>query len=338
MEYCPMPECGGFGIETTIVDHYKCVLCSETFANPKQQKNKECKHCGTNDFITDDIQGDIICSMCGMISTTIISDGPDWNNYTVGVNNSRVGKPSSNPFTTLGSTIPDDNRYRSLRMSMFIANNTNSKEKAYSSVQKIIDSTDIPYPVKERAKSYWAAILKSSEYETHRNSVRRGILFSCIFYAAKELGCPMLVEDIGAATGLDPSDMNKGDTIFGQMISCTEYKNVVVNDQIDISGSFSGIMDYFDFDMKTKFMYSKICKCIYEDYIEYFENRKDATIVSGIMAYVFENYKIKNYKKIKLIEIKNATNVSIPTINNMIKQLKQQTDIDPEDYIHLVKT
>jgi transcription initiation factor TFIIIB Brf1 subunit/transcription initiation factor TFIIB len=329
---CPCEPCTGFGTPDVIDNSYTCIACSTTFyVEPtKKRTNNECKNCGSNELITISDQGDIVCKCCSFVHNTIVSDDQEWNNYVAGVNNSRVGMASNNPFTKLGSTIHanNSNRYDPLIRSMFICNNNNSEEKAYDSVNKIIDTyEDVPIKVRLRAKQYWEAILRSDGYATHRGSVRSGILFSMIFFAANEMGIPMTVNEISECTGLSKGDMNKGEMIFIQMISRTKYA-FVPEYQLDITKIFERYLDHFHFsdthNSKIKFAFSKICRKIYLEFGEFFENRNNITVIGGVILYVLNNFKFyngKKLKKVKLSEIEGATSVSAATINKVVKTL-----------------
>jgi transcription initiation factor TFIIB len=349
--------CGGIGFPDSVsLNMYKCMMCGGCFSNANATttnknaktatiitaatttlKKQCCAHCGTNEMLTFESEGDVVCKICGTVFETIVSNQQEWNNYTPGVNKSRVGLESKNPFTGLGSTIQSNNRkHDSLKMAMYISGNDNPKEKAYSSVEKLIDSFALSSVIKGRAKMYWAAILNSDGYETHRNSVRRGILFSMFFYAAKDVGIPMTLDEISRCTGIDASDMNKGENIFEQMISHTKYARVTKDDQVDVAKTFERYLDYFDFDRKTKYMYFKICKEIYDVFVEYFDSREDATIISGILSFVFNSFPLEKSNKIKITQISRATGVTKATINGMVKQLKRDGAV-AEDFAKMFK-
>lgn len=346
MKLCPFDECkGGVGFPTIATDNYLCMMCNKEFEieKPKKPKNDKCVSCNSLRIVSDIKQGYIICMKCGIIQDSIISDEQEWNNYTAGVDKSRVGMIDySNPFATPGSTISTAGNkhytsyinkdgkmcYMDLRKKL-IATNYSSAQKAHDCVANIINhQTRVSESIKQRAISYWAEMLKSDSYETHRNSIRRGIIFCCIYYAAITLNIPMTREEIAEKTGIKSEDMNKGDPIFRDLISNTKYKSII-NLESDVSSMFERFMDSFDFDNRTKFKYAKLCKKICDDYSEFFENRKESTLVSGIMAFVFEKYKLKGEKrKIKILDVHKATSVSVPTISNLVKELRTLVEID----------
>lgn len=343
-EYLPCPltdensvPCGGIGFPSVIDNTYACVLCCNEFVCEKKTTEKICE-CGSANFLICDAQGDVVCKDCSIVVETIVSNEQEWNNYTPGINKSRVGMPSKNPHARIGSTIQIKNKFDPLVRAMFMSNNNNSKEKSYDSVDKTIESFDIPFAVKTRAKKYWDAILRSAGYETHRSAVRNGILFSMIFFAAKEMDVPMTVNEIADCTGLLKGSMNRGETIFKQMLGCTKYKYVIKDDQLDLSSMFERYMDHFIFtdinNTKVKFAYSKICITIYNEFQDFFENRNNITVIGGILLYVFTNfrsYKDQKIRKVKSSEIESATSVSAATINKVVKELVKN-DICASDY------
>jgi transcription initiation factor TFIIIB Brf1 subunit/transcription initiation factor TFIIB len=329
------------GFPTLIKDQYHCMTCDVDFmVKSKPASKSNCFSCNSHLIITDKQQGFTICKKCGIVQSGIISEDQEWNNYTAGVDNSRVGLvDETNPFSVPGSTInPVGNKHfikyvnkdgKICHMDLYkkmISVNYTSKQKAHDCVAKVINQTKIGDNIKRRAVALWAEMLKSSHYETHRNSVRRGIIFCCIYYSALSLNLSMTREEIADQTGIKSEDMNKGDPIFRELISKTKF-GYIIKIESEISNMFERFMDSFDFDNKTKFKYSKLCKKLSEDYREFFENRKENTLVSGIMAFVFENYASKKHKKIKISDIHEATHVSVPTINTLVKELKDIVDV-----------
>ena len=366
MQLCPNKDCGGIG-SNTFGDEYECIVCSQTFIVCENVSDiplpkTHCTACNNpNSVVEDTLNGILVCNKCGYIEDDrILSEKQEWRNNSPGEDKSRVGAPDTSPFATLGNIISDKGylhmmkvqtrdeetgKLKEIRVDMrriSISQSYTSKQKSYNSVVDIIKNMNIPENIKSRASDFWGEILKSDSYMTYRGAVRRGIIFCCVYYAALQLRVPMTREEVSQYTKIDKKDVNKGEPIFRTMIESTRYRGVVVLEN-SVDNMFERHMDTLGLDPKLKFRLARLCEKICHDYEEFFESRKQTTLVSGIMAYVFKNFgpKVLSSKGVerqlvKTSDIKDITSVSVPTINALVKELEDV--VDPSYYSVTGKT
>lgn len=330
-EKCSNEKCDSTDFITTRTKVI-CVKCGSICKEIEKEQKPDihCKRCDTDKYIiTDDKEGNILCSNCGVvINNYMISDEKEWNNYEAGVDKSRVGALDEfNPYSSCGSIISRNNRNRFIKsvnkegkvcfrdLSILqISTTYTSKQKSYNSVASELDSFhQFPQKVINFAKTLWGSILSNKEYKTRRGSVRNGIIASCIIYACYKENCPMTRKEISKKTKISVKDITSGEHIFIDMISKTKYKYVIY-ESTDIRNMFEMNLCYFESDDKKRFEHVKRCKAIYNKYEYKLDYMKPATIVAGIIAYV-----LKNIPKSKVC---NKLNVSVPTLNKVIKILK----------------
>jgi hypothetical protein len=202
-------------------------------------KNKNCKTTFENFIIKE---GDLLCPNCGLVSESrVISDDPEWNNYTEeGVVNSsgmRCGNilDYTNPYDTGGEFLPkfhwswhlDENgvkRYTNLSK-IAIRTSYSSKQRAFDeakySFEKIQEKLSLSEKVFNTAKLFWGIILKTDILK--RGGNRRGMKACCIFYACLSEKQQRNREDISNAFDINGSnDFTKGEKIFREIFEKNE--------------------------------------------------------------------------------------------------------------------
>ena len=233
-------------------------------------------------FVSKEKDGDIICTLCGTSqiigSSGLISEKPDWNNYSSEQNQSRVGYfDHSNPYYTLGTKIDtrkskikngvDKNgneRIIDLSKLQYNLSSTNSsKEQSFNKVIRYFDQfkTDINPRVLDRAKIIWDKVNKKFPNH-HRGKIRKGLFCNCIVQAGIELSSQSMFRgknDIKEILGISDTDFLRAEKIFkgyNLIDTSTDEETPKQKKKQQIRSIFENIIH------KLKLEYSLLSKCI----------------------------------------------------------------------------
>jgi transcription initiation factor TFIIIB Brf1 subunit/transcription initiation factor TFIIB len=297
----------------------------------------DCKNCGIiadeNDVINSD--GYIICSLCGLVLSSKISDSAEWNNYTdsggYSSNNSRCGTSTKttdiNPFTSeLSSFVPkgvknvcfQDGKMIKYDISkLHIKNSFNHLQKSFNGVESILENiTSDKYPkrIVMTATMLWGEIMKTKKVT--RAGVRKGLIACCLYYSCIHYNCTRSPLEICKDFGMeDTKQFNKGDKEFKDT-----FENIPAWSHLLTKTSNSD--DYFsrfcsDLEMHhlikegLAFQLAKECRETYEtikyDLVGLFPKSSACGIIFWVMK--------KNKIPVTKTNLSKALNICSPTLS-----------------------
>lgn len=285
-----------------------------------------------NDIITSN--GYLICSLCGLVLKSEISDAAEWNNYTDSdgnlPTNSRCGASTKttdvNPFdNTIYSFIPKGikNTYyeegKQIKYdvsNIHIKNTYNYQQKTFNIVDNQLDTiTNDKYSkrIVMTAKTLWAEIMKSKKI--NRAGVRKGLIACCLYYSCLHYNCTRSPLEICKDFGMeDTKQFIKGDKEFKET-----FENMPKWAHLLTKASNSD--DYFsrfcsDLEVEhlikenTAFQIAKECRELYEENKSKFTNISPKSSACAIIFWVLKKNKI-NITKTSLSKV---LNICSPTL------------------------
>jgi len=298
---------------------------------------KSCKQCGKSDrFIEDSTHAEIICTNCGTVSAErMIMDIPDWNNHEsdreYGKDNSRVSwTDPTNPYATLGSTIP--NFYIKIKNEKgeWITKNlkkindivsSNNKERAFYEVIKIFNNLVHNNLFNQRtvdiAKIYWDEIVKSGRI--FRGGNRKGILACCLMYASIRTNTSKSRDYVANAMLISKDDIVKGEPIFTDIISKSTHKNI-----LDFNSKIKDMFIPIIEKLELHYKYNNTCYCVYKQCEEELSEISSSAAIGGCIAYVI--HFMKKLKKPTKKQITTIVNITNPTLTNALKIITNTMD------------
>lgn len=313
-----------------IIDAERCESeTSAAFGECENILSKECinVYCLNRDeslFVSEEKNGDIICTMCGtsqIVGNGNISEKPDWNNYSTDENKSRVSYyDNSNLYYTLGTKI--ENRKSKIKNGVDINGNVriidlsklqynlssvnSSKEQSMYKVISYFDSfkTDINPRVLDRAKIIWNNI-NQKFLNHHRGDLRKGILCNCVVQAGIELSNHSMFrrkDDIKNIMGVNDNNYLRSEKVFkGWYLTTTNRKD---EKKRQIQTIFENIIQKLNLD----FHYSNQCVQLYEKCIQK-PRLADIRMKSLVAAII-----IITKNDIPISDISKASQVTVQTI------------------------
>ncbi len=328
----------GFSNEWQQFEQLKPVV---TKSNPKITTCPKCEqNADLNDFIESD--GYIVCTQCGLVLKTRISDLAEWNNYMSSsggiTNNSRCGSSVKsteiNPFTNqLTSFMPKgvkNVRYengvkRHYDISrLHIQNTFNHLQKSFSQVENLLEnSTDDKYSkrVVMTAKSLWAEIMKAKKVT--RAGVRKGMIACCLYYSCIHHDCTRSPLEICQDFGMkDTKQFNKGDKEFKETFeSIPKWSHLLTktSNSEDYFSRFCSILEMEHIIREnTSFGLAKECRETYEPIKDDLIGLFPKSTACGIIFWVLKN------KKLPITKTKLSSSLGIcnPTLSKTVKVIE----------------
>ena len=188
-----------------------------------------CRYCNSDELISDDNNGVIICQNCGKILDTIIDLTAEWRYYGVDDSKSsdptRCGMPGNNllPESSLG-TVVGSSRYDSYEMRKIRKYHTwNAMPYKERSLYGVFDqltiravNNGIPACIIEDAKVAYKTL---SENKLSRASNKKGLIASCIYIACKSKGVPRSAKEVAEIFKIKITSMTKG---------CKNYMEIII--------------------------------------------------------------------------------------------------------------
>ena len=263
--------------------------------------------CSTNDVIEDLRNGVLVCQNCG----TVKEENIMLPSYADIVDHCEE---------TVDEDVPNIYFKPTTRMQYYLVmNSISSKQKGRKQIALKIDDMceEMTEKVRIEAKRLYSIMNKNNIF---RGKVLNGMISCCILNACKNVREERTVQEISCLTNVDTHQINKCNKRFLSLMKthCTNHDDIeTVNTTFLIRTCLN----------QLKFL-SKIEKMAIIQYIEagftkyayiFDGKKKKSKIVALIIYYLEKQYdKGRQYKK----EISNTLDVTIVTINKMLKQLR----------------
>ena len=311
--------------------------------NDQKRILNQCLLCKSDHLFTE-IDGYIVCKGCGLVSRQIISDEPEWNNYTKNdgtfTNNSRCGKDTSNdinPFINQlstyvpkgsKSTVIKDNVLIKSDISRFhIQQSYNHLQKSFNDVQTIIDTNTVnnysPIIV-TTAKKLWGEVMKSKKIV--RAGPRKGLITCCLYYACIHHNCPKSPQEISRDFGFnDVKNFNKGDREFNKIFENNEKWSHLLTKDITTVHYFGQFCSKLEADkiikLGSSFYLTKKCMSLHEEL-----NDKLVSVFpkNAACAIIFYICKKQGYHVTKTT-LSKSLGICAPTLGKTVKIINDIT-------------
>jgi len=194
----------------------------------EEETPNNCPECGCRKLITDQMEGEKICSKCGyVIDNTKINMAPEWRAFTVEErrNKSRVGTPFSYAIsdkglsTTIGNVYSErstrklsrERKFQLLRISKWQRRAVKSSHqrnltKAMTILAQICDKLHIPRNVKEQAALVYRKALKK---ELLRGRSIETIVAASLYAACRMTKTQRNLREVAEKCTIEPKEVAK---------------------------------------------------------------------------------------------------------------------------------
>ena len=321
--------------------------------NIEDSKNKNpyisaCTSCGSKNCICEDmVNGVIVCTHCGtVIENDIIDNRPEWSfnsEDTTRKDPARCGavinpllekSSMSTLISQSGFKCPNNFHFmRKLHNQMSMNYVERSRYHVFENISKMAGETGkLSNNVIEQAKYYYMIL---SQRKLSRGEIRKGLIACCILHACRNMNVPRSMREISKMTNVSIPILNKTTKIF------LKHMNDVL---LETSQSFERGIDkarYCDYvfeHTKCSDLIQRYCNALHIPEktnerklirsINKMENelnehgvmdcKTPAAITCGLIIFNAEKL---NFREITKTRVSNLFQVSIVTINKIIKMI-----------------
>lgn len=201
----------------------------------EKMPNNYCKDCKNPTMVFDSSESVYKCNECGIMSSEVFDQKPEWNNYDDGPqDNGRCGS-ATNPFfpaSSIGTIITgagcgrlrliqkwDQMPYKERALSN-VLQHIESNMKTCKMTKAIIDNAKILYKNISELKHLDGP--NKGKHIIIRGFNRSGLIAACAFYGAKLQSVPRSTKEIATIFGLKVTQVTKGCRKF---LELHDYKN-----------------------------------------------------------------------------------------------------------------
>ena len=293
---------------------------------PINNKQKACINCKSDELIKDNVKGNIICSVCGVINNEFLDEKPEFANDNEGAN-SRYGCPSNYflPQSSLGTKIKCKG-YNKLsiiqkqgqmpykeKSLLEVLERIQFKCKKYHITQTIIDSAKILY--KNVSETVHVKGKRKGKNIIMRCINRRSMIAACLFYACKiqnETRSPKEVADI---YDLEIKNVNRGCRNFCDILNTSA--NAIFS---DIKSSQSvDFIDRFGKKLNMNAKYIEIAQDASRNLhkLDVASTHEPPSVAAGCIVLVSNIYNLNISKK----DISDVFDISDVTISKTYRKI-----------------
>ena len=245
-----------------------------------------CTHCGDRFLVLDEVNGDYICTYCGTVSNEQIYK---YDN----VDRNEVPPP---PSAFSSKSVIRLNKYVNLN----------------DTINVDLDRLDLPKHISTQVLELFE---KFKMKKISRGRVRIGIIACCIFYICKKENIQRSIAEISNLLNIQTVYIHKAKKLFDGFLKddTLENRNTLESEQF-----LKRFCNTLTISKQDKYKIIQKSKKIMEHKLDVFSNRKATSICATLIIFVGNNLNFK----INKIEFCKNVNVSIVTVNKLLRQLK----------------
>ena len=224
----------------------------QTDSESEISKKPKCNNCGSDALIEDHAASIVVCSECGVVSDTILSQGPEWRSYVgddgKGDSGNRCGCPTNFffPRSTEGTIIAGSSNTVLKKKQGW--NSMIYKEKSLNEVFETINTVcaknGILKIISDDAKIFYKNLSeckhtsgknKGKQIIT-RSKNRTSIIAACVLKACEKNENPRRIDDIADFFGIPKKKVTIGCKQFNAMLKNSDiWRTVYRYNSVDIT-------------------------------------------------------------------------------------------------------
>ncbi|MEM7824870.1 MAG: transcription initiation factor IIB [Candidatus Aenigmatarchaeota archaeon] len=189
------------------------------------RKMQECPECGSNQFLEDELRGELRCAKCGLVlKEAIVDSGQEWRAFDSEQisRRARTGAPLTFTKHDKGLTteigkglgelykVPGKKRAQYYRLRKWHKRLIESKDRnlsfALSELQRIISFLNLPKPVHERIARYYEEAVDKGLV---RGRSIESVIAALVYAVSRQFGTPRTLDEIAEASGEDKREIGR---------------------------------------------------------------------------------------------------------------------------------
>jgi len=189
------------------------------------KKMRECPECGGNQFLEDNLRGELRCAKCGLVvKESMIDSGQEWRAFDSDQisRRARTGAPLTFTKHDKGLTteigkglgelykVPGKKRAQYYRLRKWHKRLIESKDRnlsfALSELQRIISFLNLPKPVHERIARYYESAVDKGLV---RGRSIESVIAALVYAVSRQFGTPRTLDEIAEASGLEKREIGR---------------------------------------------------------------------------------------------------------------------------------
>lgn len=242
-----------------------------------------CANCGDRYLVIDDVNGDYICTYCGTVSPEQI-----YKHNNLDLND-----------------IPHPSVFSSKSVKRYHLN-------LKPDINVELDRLDLPKHISSQVFDLYE---KFKTKKISRGRIRIGIIACCIFYICKKENIQRSITEISKMLNIQTFYIHRAKKLFDNFLKddTLENKDTLVSTQF-----LKRFCNTLTISKQEKYKIIQKSNKIIEHNLDIFSNRKATSICATLIMFVGNNLDFR----INKIEFCKNVNVSIVTVNKLLRQLK----------------
>ena len=248
-----------------------------------------CTHCGDKFMVLDEVNGDYICTYCGTVSNEQIYK------YDY-VDRNEVPPP---PSVFSSKSV--------IRLNKFV-----NQQSGSINIEFTMEKLDLPKHISTQVLELFE---KFKMKKISRGRVRIGIIACCVFYICKKENIQRSIAEISNLLNIQTVYIHKAKKLFDSFLKDETLEN---SNTLDSEQFLKRFCNTLTISKQDKYKIIQKSKKIMDHKLDVFSNRKATSICATLIIFVGNNLNFK----INKIEFCKNVNVSIVTVNKLLRQLK----------------
>ena len=202
-------------------------LISGNFERRTIGQSRPCSECGDLNWSLDETRGEVFCESCGSVAEqNILDEGPEWINHFDGIDNSRVGAPSTYLLADKGLNTTIDTR--DLLFSSASRNGITGKnrkewrrraiidQRSKSNDSKIRNLTKATKLIRDKSGLQGRLVEEAAYY--YRKVEEKGLVVgrsiagvsaACVYLAAREAKLPRTISELSLSFEITEKELKR---------------------------------------------------------------------------------------------------------------------------------
>jgi len=278
-----------------------------------------CKECGDNSFTYDELLGEKVCDVCGLVTVEEIFERVTSSIYMDGLNKHwKEGDTKSSMGSNVGFKNEGNKIGSKLRRTATRHNKTSYERTIETGIRYcmlVAAEYPISYSIKEQISKTYTILLQKHHLRGWTYEERAGAV---TFYTLKDNGIRTTIKELAKYSGADTNRIHK----LARKIACILHRPWVLSQTNPISD-----IEKYCQDLNMDFTFTRSCLKVYSALVSPFEQHNKQFGLGAVSSIIYITSLLTNIK-LRQIDIAAKLEISEISIRSNLKQICIMLGID----------